>query len=219
MARVLALYPGLSITEDSPLYDFFASAEPVRVPAGTVVFRKGDACENYLMVLRGVVRVQVSSDSGREVTLYRVRPGGSCAITTSCLISSQHYPAEAVTELDVVAIAMPREQFRAALADSEQFREFVFDGFAMRLASIIERVDSVVLKSVDDRLIEELLRMDVNALSNLTHQQIAADIGTAREVVSRKLKALETRGLIQVNRGKISIKDRKGLTGLLSHPS
>ena len=191
-----------------------ASSQTVKVQTGAIAFHKGDACKNFILVLAGRVRVQLSSEGGREVVLYRVRPGGTCALTTSCLIGKEEYPAEAVIEEDVTALMIPDSQFRQALLDSEQFRQFVFQGFSRRLCAIVSRMENVALKTIDQRLAYQLLKGDGDSRSNITHQVLAAEIGTAREVVSRKLKRFESDGLIRSSRGRVEIIDRENLQAL-----
>jgi len=191
-----------------------ASAQTINVPAGAVAFHKGDPCKNFILVLEGRVRVQLSSEGGREVVLYRVKPGGTCALTTSCLIAKENYPAEAVIEEDITAMMIPDLHFRQALLDSEPFRQLVFQGFSRRLCAIVSRMENVAFKTIDERLAEHLLKGDDDSLSNITHQVLAAEIGTAREVVSRKLKRFESDGLIRSSRGRVEIVDRENLRAL-----
>jgi len=191
-----------------------ASSQTVNVQTGAIAFHKGDACKNFILVLAGRVRVQLSSEGGREIVLYRVRPGGTCALTTSCLIGKEEYPAEAVIEEDVTALMIPDSEFRQALLDSEEFRQFVFQGFSRRLCAIVSRMVNVALKAIDQRLAYQLLKGDGDSRSNITHQVLAAEIGTAREVVSRKLKRFESDGLIRSSRGRVEIIDRENLQAL-----
>ena len=196
----------------------FDNSQTINVPTGEIAFRKGDACKNFILVLEGCVRVQLSSEGGREVTLYRVRPGDTCALTTSCLVGKEDYPAEAVIEEDITALMIPDSEFRQALLDSEVFRLFVFRGFSGRLCAIVSRMESVTLKTIDERLVTQLLKGESDLLSNVTHQVLATEIGTAREVVSRKLRSFESNGLIRLSRGRIEILDRKKLGELVSAP-
>ena len=199
--------------------ELLANAQTISVATGEIAFRKGDACKNFILVLDGCVRVQLSSEGGREVTLYRVRPGDTCALTTSCLVGKEDYPAEAIVEEDVTALMIPDSEFRQALLDSEVFRLFVFRGFSGRLCDIVSRMESVTLKTIDERLIGQLLKGDSDLLSNITHQVLATEIGTAREVVSRKLRRFESDGLIRSSRGRIEILDREKLGSLLNSPN
>ena len=196
----------------------FDNSQTINVPTGEIAFRKGDACKNFILVLEGCVRVQLSSEGGREVTLYRVRPGDTCALTTSCLVGKEDYPAEAVIEEDITALMIPDSEFRQALLDSEVFRLFVFRGFSGRLCAIVSRMESVTLKTIDERLVTQLLKGESDLLSNVTHQVLATEIGTAREVVSRKLRSFESNGQIRLSRGRIEILDREKLGELVSAP-
>ena len=217
--RLRQLYPGIGGLDDSLDGRLFGNAQTVNVPAGELAFRKGDACRNFILVLSGCVRVQLSSAGGREVTLYRVNPGDTCALTTSCLVGKEDYPAEAIVEEDVTALMIPDQEFRQALLDSEVFRLFVFRGFSGRLCAIVSRMEAVTLKTIDERLVEQLLKGDSDLLSNITHQVLATEIGTAREVVSRKLRRFEADGLIRSSRGRIEILDRDKLNALASSTS
>ena len=210
----MALYPGIDGLDNDTKTRLVACAKRIDARAGSYAFHKGEACNNFILVLAGRVRVQLSSQGGREVVLYRVSPGGTCALTTYCLIGKEEYPAEAVIEEDVTALMIPDSQFRQALLDSEQFRQFVFQGFSRRLCAIVARMENVAFKTIDERLAEQLLKGDDDSLSNITHQVLAAEIGTAREVVSRKLKRFESDGLIRSTRGRVEIIDRENLQAL-----
>ena len=148
--------------------------------------------------------------------MYRVEPGDTCALTTSCLIGKEDYPAEAIVEEDVTALMVPDHEFRQALLDSERFRLFVFRGFSGRLCAIVSRMESVTLNTIDERLVGLLLHNDSDVLVDITHQALATEIGTAREVVSRKLRSFESDGLIRSMRGRIEILDRDKLRALAS---
>jgi CRP/FNR family transcriptional regulator len=209
--RLQQLYPAISGLNEDARKRLVDRAQTINVPTGAIAFHKGDACKSFILVLEGQVRVQLSSEGGREVVLYRVKPGGTCALTTSCLIGKEEYPAEAVIEEDITALMIPDRDFRQALLDSEVFRQFVFQGFSRRLCNIVSRMETVALKTIDQRLAQHLLKGDDNSLSNITHQVLAAEIGTAREVVSRKLKRFESDGLIRSSRGRVEIVDRDSL--------
>ena len=181
-------------------------AAEITLPAGERVFFQGQEAENYLVVTQGVVKVFARSSEGREVVLYRVQAGEMCTLTTCCMLSRSRYPAEAVTETEVTAMAMGAEPFDQALNDSEAFRKFVFSSFSSRLADIMQRMEQLVLDSVQLRLARCLLRQaDSNSMVLATHEQLALEIGTAREVVSRHLKGLEQEGLISMKRGSITL--------------
>jgi len=194
------------VMSKSDLPDPLRGAAEITLPAGERVFFQGQPAENYLVVTRGVVKVFARSSEGREVVLYRVRAGEMCTLTTCCMLSHSKYPAEAVTETEVTAMAMGVEPFEEALNGSEEFRKFVFSSFSSRLADIMQRMEQLVLDSVQLRLARCLLRQaDADSTVHATHEQLALEIGTAREVVSRHLKGLEQEGLISLKRGSITL--------------
>ena len=177
-----------------------------------MVFSPGSPCGVYLLVLDGSVRVQMIADTGREIVLYRVRRGESCVLTTAALVGEEAYSAEGVVEMPTAAITLPRPLFDELLATSDTFRRFVFAGFGRRVAEILATMQSAVFHRVDARLARHLVATD--GPITLTHQRLATELGTAREVVSRHLKAFERRGLVRLGRGTVEIVDRPGLDRL-----
>ena len=176
-----------------------------------LVFSQGQPCENYIVLAEGQVKVFTRSVEGRELVLYRIKAGEMCVLTTSCLLGGNNYPAEAVTESSVKAHLLPRSQFNELLDSDREFRHFVFDSFSQRLTALMMQMEQVTLDSVDQRLARFLLQQAKNNRLQITHQDIAINIGSAREVVSRRLKELEKRGLVRLSRGKIELLDANGL--------
>lgn len=206
-----AVIPDWQGADDKLVHQLLADARIVHLDRGIFVFRAGDLCEAFLILLSGNVRVQLISSGGREVTLYRIGPGGSCILTTSCLLSREHYPAEAITEADTRALAISKTAFQAALEKSTWFRKFVFDGFSSRLASVIQKIEEIAFTSIDVRLAAFLLDLNDNRTQEVTHQDIAVELGTAREVVSRHLKRFQSQGWVELGRGKITVVDRNAI--------
>lgn len=200
--------------KDTDLTHFLDSAVQVRLNADEYVFRPGDLCESFLILLDGRIRVQLVSEEGKEVTLYKIGPGGSCMLTTSCLFSSDEYPAEAIAETDVVALAFSRDIFERTVESSAKFRRFVFDGFSIRLAKVISRMEELAFTSIDYRLAKVLMGLHERGQTQVTHNKLAIELGTAREVVSRHLKQMEKRGLVALARGKITVLDPPALISI-----
>ncbi len=203
-------YPRFAANDEPALNRLRAIARLVSLPGGQRVFHAGSPCNQYLMLLEGSVRVQLLTTGGREVLLYRVRPGGTCILTTSCLLGGNHYPAEGITEKPVKAFAIPEAGFQQALNDSAFFRRFVFCDFSERLGRVIARIEELVSGDIDQRLIKTLLGGESATISK-THQQLALDVGTAREVVSRHLQQYQSQGWIRLSRGRIQILDTSAL--------
>jgi CRP/FNR family transcriptional regulator, anaerobic regulatory protein len=215
----LQQFPELGAIEDPVWQEVLDSARPVEVPAGTTVFRDGDGCQNYMFVMEGSVKVQKISENGREIVLYRVNAGEACILTTSCLLSHQRYPAEGITETDLRAISIPVTMFDRGIAGSQGFRAFVFSSYGRRIADLIMLVEDVAFGRMDIRLGQYLVdAADDDGQVSRTHQEMAAELGTAREVVSRQLKEFERRNWLKLGRGSIQIADLAALKRHLSTP-
>lgn len=187
------------------------------VPAGTVLFSEGSACQAYVMVIAGSVRVQKVSESGREIVLYRVERGQTCVLTTACLMTRAEYGAEGVAETPVRAAMLGAAAFEHLVDTSPPFRRFVFEVYATRIADLLMLIEEVAFGRIDVRLAQVLLAhagRSADGVVGATHQGLATELGTAREVVSRQLKEFERRGWVALARGRIEVRNRQGLAGL-----
>ena len=200
------------LAQDAELAAIIGHARCLTLPSGQYVFEPGSACQNYLLVARGQVRVQLLTASGREVVLYHVGPGDSCVLTTSCLLGSARYPAAGVTVSEVTALALAAADFHHGLDTSAVFRRFVFDNLGRRLSDVIARMEQVVFAPIDARLAASLLQLaNTQGMLMATHHELAVELGTAREVVSRHLKRFEEHGWVRLGRGSIELLDRAAL--------
>ncbi len=186
----------------------------VRLPAGARVFEPGQHADNLLLLLSGTVRVHQRSDSGREVFLYRVHAGESCVLTTACMLADEDYAAEGLTETEVEAVVIPRRVFDDLAARSEVFRTFVFRAYSRRIVDLFSLIDDIVFHRVDVRLAARLLDLAQNGTVHATHQVLAVELGTAREVISRTLGEFQRRAWVEQARGEIRILDASGLERL-----
>jgi CRP/FNR family transcriptional regulator len=189
----------------------------LRVSKDTVVFAPDTRAENLLLVLDGTVRVQQTSEGGREIVLYRVTEGETCIMTLACLLGHDAYSAEGIAETDVQAVGVPRPAFEEFMGRSSAFRSFVFASYSSRLRELFNIINDVAFARVDVRLAKKLIELahqagDVGA----THQQLAVELGSAREVISRQLQEFQRRGWIRAERGHIGIIDHRSLEGLAS---
>lgn len=210
-------FPALARCNDAAVRHMLEGAQRIALPADSWVFRSGSPCSRYLLATSGSIRVQLTGASGREVTLYRVVSGDSCILTTACLLGDEDYPAEALTETAVTAVAIDRKAFQTAVERSPEFCRFVFESFSQRLADVIRRMDEVMFASIDARLAGCILAaLGRGVLASTTHQDLAVELGTAREVVSRHLKRFESRGLLHLGRGQIEVLEPGELERLAS---
>jgi CRP/FNR family transcriptional regulator len=209
-----ALFPSLAAGDEATGL-VLDGARPVTLPAEAPVFRAGAPCEHYVLLLAGRVRVQVIGEGGREALLYRVHPGQSCVLTTCCMLSGQAYPAEGFTEAPVTALMLARPAFDRALETAPALRRFVFTNLGARIADVINRMEEVAFRPIEQRLAAYLVTRSPGAGGfQATHQNIAVELGTAREVVSRHLKRFESQGLVRLGRGTVEVLDGPGLRRL-----
>lgn len=214
---LLSAFPDLSAIDGAGLLHLRDSVRVIQVPPGTVLFSEGAACEAYVLVLEGSVRVQKISESGREIVLYRVERGQTCVLTTACLMTSAEYGAEGVAETPVRAAVLSAAAFQRLLDASAVFRRFVFRVYAGRIADLLMLIEEVAFGRVDVRLAQTLLahaRRDGGRVVTTTHQALATELGTAREVVSRQLKEFERRQWVGLARGRIELRNAAALEAL-----
>jgi len=209
-SAMLAAFPSLAGLSTTILREF-AGLKPLQLPKGTVLFRDGDRCQGYVFVMPGAIRVQTMDPEGREIGLYRVEDGQTCMLTTSCLLAGRSYPAEGITEEATELVLLPAERFDALLADPD-FRRFALAMISDRIAELMALIEDVAFGRMDVRLARRLLELDDGTHSlQLTHQQLATELGTAREVISRILKDFERRGSVALKRGRVELSDLNGL--------
>lgn len=187
------------------------SMRPLQLASGQRVFSPGDSASNYLMVKSGSVRVSVVTEEGREIMLYHVEPGQTCVLTTSCLLSGAEYGAEAVAESQTEAIILPKPAFEQLLAISPKFRQFVFSSYGDRLHSLIALVQEITARKLDRKLARFLLERAEAGVVSLTHEKMANELNTAREVVTRLLNDFAVRGWISLARGRVTVADTEAL--------
>lgn len=194
-----------------------AGLDTFRFPSGKVLFRPGDEVTGFVLVVAGRVDVYMTGPTGREILLYSVTPGETCVQTTLGLLGEEDYSGEAVAETDIEIVVIPKALFMELLELSVAFRTFVFHAFASRLRSIMQVLERVAFIKVEERLASALLeRSDETGLVHNTHQELATAIGSAREVVSRRLELFGKKGLVTLERGNIQITNRSGLARLIA---
>lgn len=206
-ASALPGWPGDLLAELEP------HLRPMHVAPDTVLFEPGVRCEHFVIVERGTARVEMVTESGRELILYRVAPGNTCALTTACLIGERPYRATGIAETDMLLWTLDRRSFEELLGRSAGFRRMVFSGFGERMDRLMHRLEEVMTHGLDQRLATFLLaRADGNAHEvAATHYRIAVELGAVREAVSRRLKSFERRGWVALRRGRVRVLDASAL--------
>ncbi len=202
--------PGLA-PEDAARLD----ALPVqKLPRGARLFAPGDRPEGFAVVLDGRVEVSLTGPNGREILLYAVEPGQSCIQTTLGLMGDEPYSGEAICTTEGHVAVIPAPLFHALMARSEAFRGFVFRALASRMNDMTALLERVAFTRVEARLAAALLDLASGGTVTATHAELAARIGSAREVVSRRLEAMARRSLVETDRGRIALLDNVGLRRL-----
>ncbi len=211
----LDYFPGLRRLGSDITDPLITKSKVITLPDNARVFGPGMAPENFLLLINGTVRVQQVSESGREIVLYRVTAGESCALTTACLMGYEDYQAEAIVEDEATAVAIPRSVFDELIASSAEFRKFVFTAFSTRVTNLFRIIEEVAFSRIDIRLAHKLLELaGEDCQLERTHQQLASELGSAREVISRQLQEFQRRGWISSTRGHIRIAHPQSLKKL-----
>ena len=211
--KVLDLYPPLSGLSGERMRALFAPQAVMHLPAGTQVFAEHQPCQGFPLLLEGSIKVVKLAASGRELMLYRVAPGGSCIISSSCLLGHTDYNARGIAETPLTLVVLPVTSFSALMLEHAPFRDFVFHLFAERIGELMQLVEEVAFARLDQRLAKLLLARN-ETLLNVTHQQLADELGSVREIVSRLLKGFAAQGLVSLGREQLTIVDRNGLQKL-----
>lgn len=193
-----------------------ARASPISAPAGACLFRPGDACRSLVVLDKGRVRVSMLSEAGRRIELYAVAPGEVCVMSVACLLGELPYQAEAVADSDIAGWALGQGAFRDLLHTSPSFAERILTIQWHRIYDLVQLVDRVAFHRTEGRLAALLLERARAGTVAETHQDLALAIGTAREVVSRRLKRLEADGIVALERGAVRILDASRLGVLAS---
>ena len=208
--KLLGFYPALAGLPDAALARLLAPSAAMHLPAGTEIFSEHQPCRGFPLLLEGSIKVVKLAASGRELLLYRVAPGGSCIITSSCLLGRSDYNARGIAETPLSLLAIPAPDFAALLVEHPPFRDFVFHLFAERIAELMQLVEEVAFARLDQRLAKALLAKNGTVLG-ITHQQLADELGSVREIVSRLLKGFAAQGLVALGREQVTLLDRDGL--------
>lgn len=211
------LFPVLETLEPEALSELMREGSLVKRGAGFILMRQGETCPHVPLVLSGVLRVYKLSPGGREMTLYRAASGDTCLVSVACKLTGDDFPAIAQVEEDAELFLIPGGVFQRTLDQHLPWKDFVILTLYRRLAESLQVLESVTFDRVDRRLAAWLLeRADADGTPTLrvTHEQIAAELGTAREVISRMLGEMRSQGWLELGRKRIDIADRDALEDL-----
>ncbi len=210
--QLLQHYPMLTELSASQLDELLAQATVTSLPSGITVFDENQACQGFPLILSGSLRVIKASANGRELQLYRVLPGESCILTSSCLLGHTRYQAKGICEANLEMVLLPANIFNVLLESQSSFRTYVFHLFSDRLTDLMLLVSAVAFQKLDQRL-AALLIAKASPI-HTTHQALADELGSAREMVSRLLKGFADQGWLLLGRERIEIIDKSALAKL-----
>ncbi len=213
-SRLLERYPMLGQLTAAQFGELQSGAALMKVPAETVIFDENQACQGFPLLLSGSVRVIKAAANGRELRLYRVCPGESCILTSSCLMGHAKYPARGIAEAETEIVLLTPATFAALLSTHQPFRDYVFSLFSERLTDMMELVSAVAFQKLDQRLAALLVSRP--SPIHTTHQALADELGSVREMVSRMLKQFAEQGWVKLGREMVEVTDVQALRRLTS---
>jgi CRP/FNR family transcriptional regulator len=185
-----------------------AAGRQQSIPRNARIYAEGDSCSSIAFILSGEIRVYKIGETGREITLYEIGPGETCILNASCILSHTSYPANAVAVSDVTLLLVPSSDFKKFVMENEEMWAFVFTLLSQRLARVMELVEEVAFGRMDQRLMDYLRDKSKDRSLETTHQKIANELGTSREVISRLLKDFERKQQVRLSRNSITLLKR-----------
>jgi CRP/FNR family transcriptional regulator len=215
-SRILETYPLLSQLPANLLTRVRSELKPVRADDGHQLFNVGDSCTALPLLVAGSIRVTKPLPTGRSMPLYTLNPGELCSLSVSCLLSDVAYPAAAQAAGEVVGAAMPKRLFRTLVDENQAFRKEVLGLFAAKLCFLMTLIEEMAMTRLDGRLADLLIARGPVIMA--THQALADELGTAREVVSRILEHFEQNGLVRLGRSRVDVLDARQLALVCGAP-
>ena len=212
LRHLIALYPMLEALDATERDEVLArETRRLDVPADTLLFDQGSTCQGFPMVLSGAVRVARGSAGGRSLELYRVAPGEICVVSASCLFGHAALAAHGQTSEATELVLLTPAGFDRWAANPA-FRRYIFGIFADRLAELMALVEAVAFWRLDYRLAQTLLAQ--GPVIRATHQALADELGTVREIVTRLLRRFERDGWVLLGRERVDLLDTPALQAL-----
>ncbi len=200
----LTAYPFTDELDDAALAHIEANAKPVSVPKGNILFYQGDTCDSVLLLTKGQVRLYMQPETTEEITLYVLNPGQQCIVNTASTLSQTEAIATAETVTDIEGYLMDVTSIKKLTHISDAYQSFVFSLYSMRMGALVKLVNDVKFKTLDQRILEWLQEQDSKMIKT-THEKLANVMGTTRVVVSRVVKEMERKQLVQLHRGTIEL--------------
>jgi CRP/FNR family transcriptional regulator len=210
--RDLKRFPALATLPGRLAQEVISQLHPLSVTGGTTLFDVGTACQALPLILEGRIKVSKRAENGREIRLYNVHPGELCIVTVGCLLGGASYSATGIAETSLQALALPRPLFMRLLNEHPPFREWTFQVFTERISGLMQLVEEVAFHKLDQRLAAWLAEHAPRV--EISHQSIADELGSVREIISRLLRQFEDQELVSLGRERIEVLDAPRLKRL-----
>ena len=208
--KLAIIYPVLGQLSVPLIRNIQETSHELTAPSGQVLFDMGEDCDHMPLLTTGAIRVVKPFQTGWEMLLYRVYPSQVCVLTATCILSDWRHLARVIADKDLKAVSIPKDSLCRLIEGSSDFRKFVFSNYSVSLFSMLNCVEITLTLPIEQRLAKLLLDKRADMIG-MTHQALADEMGTAREVVSRILKDFEEKGMVKLKRGMIFIQDREAL--------
>jgi len=212
--KLNSAYPELSSIKDDAWLDIIEHARLLEAEPDTTLFSGTATCNNFMLILKGTVRIYQTAEDGREITLYRVEAGELCILSLNSLLKNKSFNAIATTESDIQALVISSESFRQMMNKIETFRDYVISTLTERLCETIYLIQDTAFNHLNMRLacmLGGLFERNQDPTLKITHQELAFELGTTREVISRILKEFEKQNCVKLSRGSITLASAEGL--------
>jgi len=203
--RLLEAFPAFQKAPQGLVDSILTSSQYMSAPPDTLLLSEGQYCPGLILMLAGEKRVYKATETGREITLYTVDPGEFCILTASSTLSNTPYPANAKSITQVEMLVVPPDKFQKYISQYQEMRDLIFSHISKNFTDVMELITEVTFKRMDERLLDYLIEKSEDGKLYATHQTIANELGTAREVVSRLLKDFERRGMVILSRSYIQL--------------
>jgi len=216
VSELFDIYPDLAVDARPQWLGILAKARKIELPADTTLLSAGDSCTDLMLLLEGNLRIYQLAGDGREMTLYRINPGDICLMSLSSLIQNQPFKANAKSETRISALLISAAEFHRAMSVSPAFRQRILSSLVNSFNKMMNTFYDTAFETLDMRLACLLGRLFERAGSDtldITHQELALELGTSREVISRLLKKLERRQCVVLSRGQIRVGENRELPG------
>lgn len=211
---LISSYPILGKINNPEWIKTIQKAKSMEVNPNTVLFSGAAPCNNFMLILKGVIRIYQTAPDGREMTLYRVEAGDLCILSLNSMLQNRIFNAIAETETDVSALVLTADDFKHAMNISETFRNYVVTTLTERLSETMYMIQDTAFNHLNMRLacmLGSLFERNKGPVLRITHQDLAHELGTTREVISRILKQFERQNCIKLSRGHIELASAEGL--------